>query len=257
MCNVLSKFDVIIIQETHFGVRVRCPKDFLFISRSQRVKSKVPRGGVAVYKNVQSDFDIDVICNDLRDCIIMKIRNTKLIIAAPYITPHNPLYYDNIYISNLELIFRKFQSYHLIVTGDMNARVGTPEYNNQFFTHAMNPDPVINVNGGELLDLLERWDKMVILNGLVYNEKNFDSKFTYYRGRLRSQNDTILSYTVEDIKEFHIMERVIFSDHCPTALTCKVTDVPSLMLIYKCSKDLFSYDHLYVNRRILQKQDFY
>ena len=92
---------------------------------------------------------------------------------------------------------------------------------------------------------------MVILNGLVYNDKNFDSKFTYYRGRLRSQNDTILSNTVEDIKEFHIMERFIFSDHCPTALTCKVADVPSLMLIYKCSKDLFSYDHLDVNRRIL------
>ena len=47
------------------------------------------------------------------------------------------------------------------------------------------------------------------------------------------------------------MERFIFSDHCPTALICKVTDVPSLMLIYKCSKDIFSYDHLDVNRRIL------
>ena len=132
-------------------------------------------------KNVQSDFEIDVICNDLRDCIIMKIRNTELIIAAPYITPHNSLYYDDIYFRNLELIFRKFQLYHLIVTGDMNARVGRPEYNNQFFTHAMNPDPEINVNGGKLLDLLERWDKMVILNGLVYNNKNFDSKFTYYK----------------------------------------------------------------------------
>ena len=110
VCNVFSKVDVIIIQETHFGVRVRCPKDFLFISRPQRVKLKVPRGGVAVYKNVHSDFKIDVICNDLRDCIIMKIRNTELIIAAPYITPHNSLYYDNIYFSNLELIFRKFQS---------------------------------------------------------------------------------------------------------------------------------------------------
>ena len=108
VCNVFRKSDVIIIiPETHFGVRVRCPKDFLFISRSQRVKSKVPRGGVAVYKNVQSDFDIDVICNDLRDCIIMKIRNTELIIAAPYITTHNSLYYDNIYFSNLELNFNR------------------------------------------------------------------------------------------------------------------------------------------------------
>ena len=49
--KIIKNFDLVIINETHFGTRSRCPKDFILIGRSQPSVSKVPRGGVAIFKN--------------------------------------------------------------------------------------------------------------------------------------------------------------------------------------------------------------
>ena len=205
--KLFEHFDIIILQETHFGKRIKCPEGFLFIARSQTVVSKVPRGGVAVFKNMACHFEIETICSELRDCVILRVKSSNLIIAAPYITPTNSVYYDDIYFSNLELIIRRF-NYHLIVTGDMNARVGTPRYDDLIFKYTKNPDVI--VNSTKILDLINRWKDMIILNGLVYNDKVLDSQFTCYRGKLRSQNDLMLSNKLEEIKEFQIMEKYIY-----------------------------------------------
>ena len=249
--KIFEHFDIIILQEIHFGKRIKCPEGFLFIARLQTVVSKVPRGGVAVFKNMACHFEIETIWSELRDCVIIRVKSSNLIIAAPHIIPPNSVYYDDIYFSNLELIIRRFNSYHLIVTGDMNARVGTPRCGDLIFKYTKNLDVIVNSNGTKILDLINRWKDMIILNGLVYNDKVLDSQFTCYRGKLRSQNDLMLSNKLEEIKEFQIMEKYIYSDHCPIALTCTIEITPSLELVYKCSKDIFNYDHLDVNRRIL------
>ena len=59
--RILDDADILIVQETHFNIRVRCPTGFLFIARSAPIESKVPRGGVAIYKNERKEFDIDVV----------------------------------------------------------------------------------------------------------------------------------------------------------------------------------------------------
>ena len=230
---------------------MRCPTGFLFITRSTPIKSKIPRGGVAVYKNERSDFHLDVICDELRDCVIVKVRDSDLVIAAPYITPSNSLYYDEIYFKNLEMIYQKFNSCDLIITGDMNSRIGTMKYEQLLIEHKENPDSVINANGKKMIELIERWKNMVVLNGLVYSDKTFDSKFTCFKGVRCSQNDLSLSNNVDIIEEYKILPKYVYSDHCPVALTCYVQKLPSLDLVYKCSKDLLCYDHLDVNKRIL------
>ena len=47
--KIIKKFHLIIINETHFGTRG--PKDFILIGRSQPSASKIPSGGVAIFKN--------------------------------------------------------------------------------------------------------------------------------------------------------------------------------------------------------------
>ena len=154
---------------------------FIYYSITKTVISKTPRGGVAVFKNTSCDFEIETICSELRDCVIFRIKNSDFIIAAPYITPPNSIYFDDIYFSNLELIIRKFNPYHLVITGDMNARIGTPRSDKMIFKHTQNPDSIVNSNGTKILDLINRWKDMTILNGLlIYDDKLFDSKFTYY-----------------------------------------------------------------------------
>ena len=48
--NIFKRFDIIIIAETHFKIRVRCPVKFHLIGKSKCVESRKARGGVAVYK---------------------------------------------------------------------------------------------------------------------------------------------------------------------------------------------------------------
>ena len=83
----------------------------------------------------------------------------------------------------------------------MNARVGTPKYDDLIFKYTKNHDVIVNSNGTKILDLINRWKDMIILNGLVYKDKVLDSQFTCYRGKLRSQNDLMLSNKLEEIKE--------------------------------------------------------
>ena len=149
------------------------------------------------------------------------------------------------------MIYEKFQSYHLIITGDMNTRIGTIKYDRLPYQQKENPDNTINSNGKKLLELIHSWSRMVVLNGLMYKGKEFDTDFTCYRGTRRSQNDITLCNVPEIIEQFRILQKFIYSDHCPIMLSCTLRRIPSLDIVYKCSKDLFSYDHLDVNKRIL------
>ena len=89
--NLFKNEDIVIICETHFGIRTKCPECFILIGRSNVIKSKKPRGDVAVYKNKHHDAELDVISVDFRDWILFKIRLADLLVAAVYIPPRNTL----------------------------------------------------------------------------------------------------------------------------------------------------------------------
>ena len=82
---------------------------------------------------------------------------------------------------NLDLIHNKFQSTHLIITGDLNARMGSVIYKNDSIRHTANPDPVINSNGRDLLEWIGSNNDMILVNGYIKGDITFDSTFTCYR----------------------------------------------------------------------------
>ena len=112
---MLNNYDVIVISETHFNERTRCPEGFAYEGRSQKVPSKIPRGGVAIYRNVRSHIQVEVLCDSLRDCVVFEIKHSNLVIAAQYIPPSNSIYFDDIYMDNLNLIHDKYGSKNLIM----------------------------------------------------------------------------------------------------------------------------------------------
>ena len=57
----LKKFDIVLLNETHFNERIKCPEGFVFEGRSEKIHSKSPRGGVAVYRNTQCSLNIGMI----------------------------------------------------------------------------------------------------------------------------------------------------------------------------------------------------
>ena len=211
---MLEKFHIILLSETHFSERIKCPDGFVYIGRSEIIKSKKPRGGVAVFKRNDCSFDIEVVCNSFRDCVICQIKDTNFIFASIYIPPSNSVYYSDIYWENLDFIYNKFKASHLIVIDDMNARIGTVKYNNRLFSHNKNPDEIVNINGSRLIRWVNEKEHFVIVNGLIFNDKLFDTDFTYYRGNVRSQNDLVFSNNIDVIESMKILGKQIYSDHC-------------------------------------------
>ena len=248
--NIFNGYDIVIIDESHFGVRSTWPKGFIFASRSNPVVSKKPTGGVAVYQNNNFHFHIDIISNYFRDCVVFKIRFTDLVVAAMYIPPRNSEYYDDIYFKNCELIMDYFANSHLIITGDLNSRVGSLNVVDTIYKHVDNPDVTINTSGNTLREIYIGASDFVMLNGYYDENKTFDSKFTFYRGNVRSQVDLALSNKITEVNSFTILDKYIYSDHCPIVITCNTTWKPSLLNVRDCSKGLLCYNHYDVNKRI-------
>ena len=251
--NMIKNYDVVIIQETHFNERIRCPDGFTFEGRSLKVPSKSPRGGVAIYKNNMSDIQVELMCDTLRDCVIFGITHSDLVIAAQYIPPSNSIYYDEIYMNNLELIHEKYRHKKLLIVGDLNARVGTTTTShNPEVTYSPNPDSTMNATGQKLLNWIRQRDDMCIVNGARLPQKSlqFDSDFTFFRGKLKSQNDLALTNDIDTIKEFSIGKKLIFSDHCPINITLETALSTATEIVYDCARNSLSDEHYDINHRL-------
>ena len=179
--KIIKKFDLIIINETHFGTRTRGPKDFILIGRSQ------PKGGVAIFKNRSCTGNIEMVYDGLHDCVICRVVNTDIIIVGLYILPHNSIYFNDSYFANMELIHNKFKSLHLYFFGDLNCRIGTP--NHMSLKYVANTDKTFNTNGVRLLNYLKEKRDLIVINGCITEDKIFDCKFTFYRGNSCPPND--------------------------------------------------------------------
>ena len=248
----LKKFDIVVINETHFNERIKLPDGFIFEGRSKKIESKSPRGGVALYRNTQCQIEIIMFCDSMRDCVVFQIKNSDMVIAAQYIPPSNSVYYDSIYMENLKLVQEKFKKKRLIMLGDWNSRMGDVYYDDPKIVHCTNPDTSMNSNGRQVVRWIEQNQNMLLLNGLRCGNKNFDSNYTFYRGRSKPQNDVAFSNDVRSISSFNILQKMVQSDHCPISIECTINLSTPLEFIHECAYYTFSNQQYDVNRRLKQ-----
>ena len=120
--------------------------------------------------------------------------------------------------------------------GDLNARVGDIIYDKPYVTYAKNPDCTVNSNGRKILKWIDQANDMLLVNGYVgYNGKKFDTDFTFYRGKVKSQNDLAFTNDIESIKSFNILQKLIQSDHCPISLNMEVELATPLEIVHDCA----------------------
>ena len=228
---------------------MKCPDGFYFVGRSKASDSAKGRGGIAVYKNTSSSLKLNVILDDLIDCVVFEVCNSPIVIIALYIPPYNSTYFNDTYFNNLLLFMNHFKDRHVYVMGDLNSRTGTPngqlEYNE-------NPDTIINTHGRTLMKILEDNQGWNIVNGAKYNYRTYDSNFTFYRGDVQSQNDLCITNSIADMKEFHIWPKLVESDHCPCNMVISAKISPDLRMVEECARNFCKYDHYDINRRILK-----
>ena len=108
---------------------------------------------------------------------------------------------------------------HVLVCGDLNARVGNLDQLNGY-NYNMNPDTEINQHGKALLDVCES-NLISPINMLNTDNNSFEGGFTFNRGNQRSQNDWILSSKncIEYVVDFRIVDELSgISDHTPVSV---------------------------------------
>ena len=103
--RLIPSYDILVISETHFGQRLKCPDGFCCVSRSKCLKSKKPRGGVALFKRKTCMVQMDALDMDFRDCVVVYFRDCDVVMAAIYIPPSNSIYFDDIYFTYMVVVF--------------------------------------------------------------------------------------------------------------------------------------------------------
>ena len=242
--------DLLAISETHFKVRAKCPDGFHLVARSKVVKSIKPRGGVALYINQDASIEVREKNIDIPDCLLVEIRNSNVMIVCMYIPPQNSEYYKDDYFDNLQNIIDLFsKSHRLVIVGDLNSRVANM-FPTRGYKYKNNPDTIVNTNGQKLLKIVKNYENIILINGLTYNDKDFDSKMTFYRGLKTSQNDTCMSNNIKIIRTFNILPKINYSDHTPCMLNLELDTRVPLVLINDCSAGFKSYHHYDINKKL-------
>ena len=225
----------------------------MLVARSKPIGSATPRGGVAVYKKIDSDFDVVPISqHDFNDCIVLKINPIEVICVAMYIPPSNTKYFSEEYMEHLQLLLSNFIQTPTCLIGDMNSRFGQPPRFSGNIVYNNNPDKVLNSNGRTLLRTLNENKSFHLLNGLQTRDLDCATDFTFFKGELCSQNDISLTNCVEMISSFQILDRNILSDHKPITVTLSRNPRPQLELVASCALDTLKHDHYDINKRVLQ-----
>ena len=106
--SFIGDFEILVVIESHFNVRSKCPDNFTLVGRSKPTAAKSPRGGVAVYKSNTSNLIIDVVSDSLPDCVVFELRNSTALFIACYIPPRNSAYYSDAYFNHLIMACESF-----------------------------------------------------------------------------------------------------------------------------------------------------
>ena len=251
--TLFASYDILVITETHLNILSKCPKDFMLLARSKPIQSATPRGGVAIYKNISSEFDVVVISqHDFNDCIVFKITPIEVICVAMYIPPSNTKFFTTEYMENVQLLLSNFKTTPTCLIGDLNTRFGQPPQLNEDISYKTNPDQDLNSNGRTLKRILKEEKSFHLLNGLQYGQLDCDTDLTYFQGKLSSQNDISLVNYVDMISQFKILNKNVFSDHKPIAVTLNMKPKTSLEFVANCALDTMNYDHLDINKKVLK-----
>ena len=245
---IKDNYDIVVVVETHFNVRIKCPPNYYFVGKSKYENTPKPQGGMAVYQKKDSMFYLDILADNFVDLVVLQIKNSDFVLVPIYIPPLDSRFYTKDYFNSLELVIDTFINSKLLIFGDLNSRVGTPPpYAGIIYTE--NPDSVINQHGRSLLSIMQKYSLHLVNGYSSIDGEQYDSNFTYFKGTKRSQNDICISNDVNNVKSFQISDKSIFSDHCSVNFSLYIEIRPPLSIVKECTKHTLSYDHLDVNNK--------
>ena len=148
-------------------------------------------------------------------------------LGGVYIPPHDSPYYERAQWGAVASHIADPHAEHVVVMGDLNARVGTPvlsDADGRPYQYEGVKDDTINAHGRDLINLC-RNGKMVIMNHLSIGEKCMGGDLSFRRGgRWVSEIDMCLArhHTAKIMSNVETRQDVPGSDHAPLCVGLKL-----------------------------------
>ena len=190
-----------------------------------------------MYRKSTLDIQLHLFENICPDSVVFSIESCSIHFIAPYITPRNSSCKRAEIFPCIQTIVQSFRHYRICLIGDLNSRCGNVTIHP--YSYVQNPDPIVNPYGKNLMRLCND-NGLVLVNGLKYEQKTFNSCFTFYRGKVKSQNDWCASNYTESIESFSILPKPIPSDHTPLSMNIRIPWLVPLELWVDISGGMFS-----------------
>ena len=99
---------------------------------------------------------------------------------------------------NIKLFLDRFKKTYYFV-GDLNSRLGE-WISVKRHQYKSTPDKIINQNGRRLKQIICNFSDIVLINGLIWDHKKIDSRYTFYRGGVSSQVDLCLTNDINELE---------------------------------------------------------
>ena len=224
-------FDIIFISETHLTKgQIFELKNFGAVHNPYSTVDDIkPRGGISCF--IKTNFSKHVKRSDISvpENIIVTFKNGDVIFGS-YVPPSDSPYHNITDISAVANMFVPKDHDHVVFGGgDLNGRVGDVKMNapSKNIKYLPNVDTIVNDCGKEILKMCRSF-RCFIVNNLQFQNKIFESNFTFYKGNRKSQNDIILANmsALNAIEKFEV-HNVVWnpSDHTPVSVTFKMSTI--------------------------------
>ena len=82
--SMFAAHEILVVMETHFNVRHKCPDCFSLVARSAKFGGITGRGGVAIYVRDKLSINFRIFEDVCPDAVVLEIIDTDIVVIAPF-----------------------------------------------------------------------------------------------------------------------------------------------------------------------------
>jgi exonuclease III len=202
--QLLTTFDVIWLSELKTDSDVHIP-GFKTYRNKERYSN---HGGIGLFIKYSLADDVENVqfCGD--DAVLVTFKTIPdVVFSGWYVAPSDSRYATNDVFASMSA--KLSEDRNVVMLGDFNAKIKDRNAVLDHPAYAYNNDNHPHNNYGDILECITRDNKLVLLNGLKYDNKLFDDSLTYrMRNEWKSRLDLMIcsQSLLESIDHFKILQ---------------------------------------------------